>query len=97
MDGWVAEFDRAGLLMYWSNNGLAHNQAWYAYHPNGNPDFFTTHTKPFFIKRIGGLTVYSTQKRLSQEMVDQYYAWYYKVFGKRLKRPKGEPLTGEAG
>ena len=91
---WQAEFDRGGLIAY----NEVRTQAFLAYHPNaGQGSLIEIHTSELFPKRIGGLTVYSRQKRLSTEQIEHFYAWYEGTFKKKLKRPRTKAMAQSGG
>ena len=94
---WQAEFDCTGLIARsLLNAGSTFSPQYFAYHPQcGNFETIVTNLlRPVFIKRIGQLPTYSSQKKLSQEQIDRYYAWFEATFVKKLKRPRKAPTSG---
>jgi hypothetical protein len=95
---WAVEFDRAGPLALvvthpGKNPVTACVNAYWAFHPqSASGQVWDAYTRRFFLKRIGRLPTYSYQQKLSQEKIDAFYAWYEKVFERKLKRPKQKPM-----
>jgi hypothetical protein len=95
---WCVEFDRAGpLALIIVHPGkspiMSYANAYWAFHPqSANGQVWDAYTRRFFLKRIGKLPTYSYQQKLSQEKIDAFYAWYEKVFERKLKRPKQKPM-----
>jgi len=95
------EYDQAGLIAYkWRHLGADHTSVmvsprYYVYHPQANStlSILEGFRHEQFMKRLGGFSVYSFQKKLPIEQVDNFYGWYKQVFGKQLRRPKGKPLA----
>jgi hypothetical protein len=98
MSFWAMEFDIAGVLGYYGvsetkKRFAANNLAYIAYHPHSAAvAIIQSFAKPLYLKRIGGLTVYSHARKLTMERLDAYYDWYKNSFGKALKRPKQKAL-----
>lgn len=101
-----AEFDRTGIVASrhkfpdMKAPASAVSARYWVYHPQAaqTPAIVDCFTHPQFMKRLGGFTVYSFNRKLEIEKVDQFYEWYSKTFGKRLRRPKGKPLEiGDTG
>lgn len=101
-----AEFDKGGLISWRITDPrqleahtlsvMAHR--FFAYHPQGTHTCpIMVYAKPNYVKRVGGLTLYSYQKRLTVEQLDQFYEWYFKTFGKKLRRPKQTPMELSGG
>jgi hypothetical protein len=91
LSSFQCEFDRADLVAYLSSHaGFGSCDAYFAYHPQGgdaNP--ILAFSKPVYLKVIGKFPTYSHQKRLSQEQIDQFYAWFSETFDQaKLKRPR---------
>ena len=90
--GFILEFDKHGPVSFSEFNGAQgvadSTPSYYAYHPQDSPDILLAFSKQIHMKRIGGLPIYSHIRKLSQDRVDQYYAWFEKSFRKRLRRPK---------
>lgn len=95
LSSWKAAFDRGGLLAYENSKGQkASCPAYFAYHPHSSQvEFANAFTKPVSLKYIGGMRLYSLKKKLSQEAVDAYYEWYFKMFKRKLRRPKSQPTA----
>lgn len=91
---WLIEFDAGGVLAFVQQDKTGRKLSWNsfaytAYHPHAaGADIAQSFAKPYFLKRVGGLSVYSHARKLSVEKLDAYYEWYEKTFGKRLRRPK---------
>lgn len=103
---WSGEFDRQGLISWRltdpqtiegsTRQAFAHR--FFAYHPQGtHSDPILTFAKPIYVKHVGGLSLYSYQKKLTTAQLDQYYEWYTKTFGKKLRRPKQVPMELSGG
>lgn len=96
---WTAEFDKSGVIAWrqWGYDKEVsqwNGASYFAYHPQVTSftDCGAPWLKPVFVKRIGGLSVYSHQKKLSMDQIDKFYGWYEATFKKKLRRPKSQPL-----
>lgn len=98
-----ALFDRAGLVAYnlqKMNKAriVVASGAFTAYYPHSSQaEILETLVKPLYLKRIGGMRLFSQKKTLKVEELEAYYEWYQKQFKRRLRRPKPVALAVIAG
>lgn len=99
---WQIEFDQAGVIAWKrftsEKSSGATSNAYLAYHPHSRgSDIIAGFAKQFYVKRIGRMSVYSHAKKLAIDKLDAFYAWYEQTFGRKLKRPRQEPMEVESG